>query len=280
MTPDTLLRWAVGMLPARRRDWGRAMQAELAGLERGRWSFAFSCARGVLGRPETLLRLVPRLLAVGTLAAVVWLLADIRAGVVRLEAIAMVSALAAALWLARPARIVGAAGAAILAAEALLFLHGLRLEDGATTVIAVWTAMLTIYAAALRRAPARGAAIGAGAAAAWLAAAVVDPAVPTSSAPALLVIALAAVCAGGRIPGLCAAATAALLIAVSIDGPLRLFSPWVANSAPPVYPPESVERLVDSIGIWLVGCLLAIALSLAGHANVTWTRRRGVTLTP
>ena len=96
---------------------------------------------------------------------------------------------------------------------------------------------------------------------------------PTSNAPALLVIALAAICAGGRVAGLCAAATTALLIAVLIDGPLRLFSPWVANSAPPVYPPETVDRLVDSIGIWLVGCLVATALSVAvrsgGHANVT-----------
>jgi len=65
------------------------------------------------------------------------------------------------------------------------------------------------------------------------------------------------------------------MTAVLIDGPLLLFSPWVSNSTPPVYPPESVERMVDSIGVWLVGCLLAIALSLAarapGHANVTST---------
>ena len=273
MTPDALLRWVVRLLPARRREWGLAMQAELAGLERGRWAFALSCARGVLGRPETLLRLVPRVFAAGALIAAVWLLADIRAGVVRLEAIAMVTALVAVIWVARPTRIVGAAGAAILAAEALVFLRGLRLEDGATTGIVVWTVMLTIYAVALTRAPARGAAIGAAAAAAWLAATLFDPAVPTSNAPALLVIALAAICAGGRASGLCAAATAALLIAVLIDGPLSLFSPWVANSAPPVYPPESVDRLVDSIGVWLVGCLLATALSLAArsssHANVT-----------
>lgn len=273
MTPDALLRWVVRLLPARRREWGLAMQAELAGLESGRWGFALSCARGVLGRPEALLQLLPRLLAVGALIAAVWLLADIRAGVVRLEAIAMVSALAAVIWVARPARTVGAAGAAILAAEALVFLHGLRLEDAATPVIVVWTAMLTIYAIALTRAPSRGAAIGVAAAAAWLAAAIVDPGVPTSNAPALLVIALAAICAGGRVAGLCAAATTALLIAVLIDGPLRHFSPWVANSAPPVYPPEAVDRLVDSIGVWLVGCLLATALSLAvrvrGHANVT-----------
>jgi hypothetical protein len=276
MTPDALLRAAVRLLPAQRRQWGLAMQAELASLERGRWRFALSCARGVLGRPETVLRLVPRLLVAAASVAAVWLLADIRSGVVRLEAIAMVTALAAVVWFARPARMVGAAGAAILATEALVFLHGLRLEDGATTGIVVWTVMLTIYAIALTRAPARGAAIGAAAAAAWLAAALFDPAVPTSNAPALLVIALAAICAGGRTSGLCAAATTALLIAVLIDGPLRLFSPWVANSAPPVYPPESVDRLVDSIGVWLVGCLLAVALSLAvragGHANVTSPR--------
>ena len=46
-----------------------------------------------------------------------------------------------------------------------------------------------------------------------------------------------------------------------IDGPLRLFSPWVANSAPPAS--GSVERLVDSIGVWWLGRLLAAALSLA-----------------
>jgi hypothetical protein len=276
MTPDALLRAAVRLLPAQRRQWGLAMQAELASLERGRWRFALSCARGVLGRPETVLRLVPRLLVAAASVAAVWLLADIRSGVVRLEAIAMVTALAAVVWFARPARMVGAAGAAILATEALVFLHGLRLEDGATAGIVVWTVMLTIYAIALTRAPARGAAIGAAAAVAWLAAALFDPAVPTSNAPALLGIALAAICAGGRTSGLCAAATTALLIAVLIDGPLRLFSPWVANSAPPVYPPESVDRLVDSIGVWLVGCLLAVALSLAvragGHANVTSPR--------
>jgi hypothetical protein len=234
MTPDALLSWAVRRLPAQRRPWGRAMQAELASLEHGRWRFALSCARGVLGRPETIFGLVRRV---------------------------------------RPVR---AAGAVVLVTEALVFLNWLRLGGAATAPIVVWTVMLTIYAVALRHAPARGAAIGAAAAAAWLAATVVDPAVPTSNGPALLVIALAVICARGRIAGLCAGATAALLIAVSIDGPLRVFSPWVANSAPPVYPPEAVERLVDSIGIWMVGCLLAVALSLAvrasSHVNVTSPR--------
>ena len=131
--------------------------------------------------------------------------------------------------------------------------------------------MLSIYALALTRAPARGFAIGAAVAAAWLVATVVDPGVPTSTGPALLAIAFAAICARGRIAGLCAAASAALLIAVLIDGPLSLLSPWVANSAPPVYPPESVDRLVDSVGIWLFGTLIAAALGLATRATVTRT---------
>ena len=167
----------------------------------------------------------------------------------------------------------GVAALALLGAEALIFLRGLQSASGATTVIFVWTTMLSIYALTLTRAPVRGLAIGAAVAAAWLVAAVIDPGVPTSTGPALLAIAVAAICARGRLAGLCAAASAALLIAVLIDGPLRLFSPWVANSAPPVYPPESVDRLVDSVGIWLFGTLIAAALALAtranGHANVT-----------
>ena len=95
----------------------------------------------------------------------------------------------------------------------------------------------------------------------------VHPDAASSNGPAVLAIAFAALSAAWagaerRIAGLCAAATTALLIALLIDGPLRALSPWVSNSAPPVYPPEMVHRLVDSIGIWLLGCLLAAALSL------------------
>ena len=154
MTPDTLLRWVVQLLPAQRREWGLAMQAELAGLERGRWGFALSCARGVLGRPETLLRLVPRLFVLGAFMAAVWLLAKIQDAPVRLEAIAMVSILGVVAWLTRPSRLVGVAALAILGAEGLIFLRGLQGESDATAGIVIWTAMLSIYALALTRAPA------------------------------------------------------------------------------------------------------------------------------
>jgi hypothetical protein len=267
MTPEVVLRLIVRRLPERRREWGQAMEAELAGLDSGRWRFALSCARGVLGRPETIVRLVPPLLAAGAAGIAVWLLAAIPDGPVRLEAIAMVSVLGVVAWFTRPARLMGAAALAILGAEGLIFLRGLQGESDATAGIVIWTTMLSIYALALTRAPARGFAIGAAVAAAWLVATVIDPGVPTSTGPALLAIAFAAICARGGIAGLCAAATAALLIAVLIDGPLSVLSPWIANSAPPVYPPESVDRLVDSVGIWLFGTLIAAALGLAIRAN-------------
>ena len=154
-----------------------------------------------------------------------------------------------------------------------MLVAGVRRHDvaSATTVIAVWTAILSIYLVAATslgavssRTLARGAGLGVSAGAAWLAAVLVDPDVASSNGPAVLAIAAAAFGAGwgSRIAGLCAAATTAMLIALLIDGPLRALSPWVSNSAPPVYPPETVHRLVDSAGVWLLGCLLAAALSL------------------
>jgi hypothetical protein len=197
----------------------------------------------------------------------------------------------------RTARVVSAGGLAVIAAEALIFINDARLSpasnvDGpdlasATALIGVWTVMLTIYTLALARMTARrsaltthtlaaGAAAAIAAAAAWLIAAVVDPSVPTSSRPALLAVGAAAVCAAvlgtrrgrgaqHRLAGLSAAAGAALLIAVMIDGPLRIFPAWVPNSAPPI-DPATADRLVDPIGIWLLGCLLATAV-LVGRAT-------------
>jgi hypothetical protein len=299
---ERLLGWSVRMLPARRREWGRAMQAELAAIEPGpaRWGFALGCARAALGHPATIAGVAQRLPAAAVVIGAALFAGGIRPASLRREVIAMVAILALVSWLARrgaifgpaargrTARVVGAAGFAVIATETLIFIGWARGRgpDGgsATTLVVVWTAMLTVYSIALARLTARrsavsrrtlvaGAGTGVTAAAAWLAAAALDPAVPTSSGPAVVAIAAGAACAGlasgrpfgrgtqSRIAGLCAAAGGALLIAVMIDGPLRLFSPWVANSAPPAS--GSVERLVDSIGVWWLGCLLAAALSLA-----------------
>ncbi len=51
--PLRLLRWAVGLLPADRVDWGQAMLGELDRIEgrSGRWRFALGCVAGVVLLP-------------------------------------------------------------------------------------------------------------------------------------------------------------------------------------------------------------------------------------
>ena len=53
MSADLLLAVVVRLLPAARRDWGRAMRAETAALPPGRerWTHALGCAGAVLAQP-------------------------------------------------------------------------------------------------------------------------------------------------------------------------------------------------------------------------------------
>src|SRR5206468_1801624 len=66
-----LLDAAVRALPARRREWGEAMRAELPaiGAGRARWRFAAGCLRVVAVQPELLRGIGYPLLGVGVLAA-------------------------------------------------------------------------------------------------------------------------------------------------------------------------------------------------------------------
>lgn len=311
--PARFLGFGVRLLPGPRQEWGRAMLAELGAIEStpDRWRFALSCTRSALTLPSAIL--ARRLLVASAAAGAIALAARIPLAGVRWEAMAMMAVLVAVAWLARrvavfgpvagsrAARAVSAGGLAVIAAEVLIFLDDARASNrgpgSATTLIAVWTAMLAIYALTLARLTARrsnvtayslatGAAAAVAAAAAWLIASVADPHVPASSGPALLAIAAAAICAGvagarrgeHRLAPLSAAAGAALLIAVMIDGPLRLFPAWVSNSAPPI-DPGTAERLIDPVGIWLLGCLLATALLLISGARRE-RAARGFSLTP
>ena len=115
MSPDRLLSWAVRQLPARREEWGRAMQAELAALEPAdRWRFALSCTRAALSRPATL-KWLPA--ALWSSRAVV-LAAGIPVVSVRLEAFAMLALLAAVAWGSRRFGPVAASGTARLVSAA------------------------------------------------------------------------------------------------------------------------------------------------------------------
>jgi hypothetical protein len=308
-TPAFLLEGVTNLLPAHRQDWGRAMQAELAGIgpAPARWRFALGCTRAVLGRPAVIAKVGWWTSMAAVLVAAAVLAAGIPFGSIRSEAIAMVAFLAALFWLirrpailgpvasGRAARLVLASGFIVGAAKALVFLNGLRLLphgpdfSTSTTLVVVWTMTLTVYMIALVRVtagrsavPARclatGAGVGAATAAIWLIVVLLWPSIPSSSAPEIFAITASAAAAvaialrsgrveQGLLSGLLAAASTALVIGVLIDGPLPALARWVPNSAPPVWPPDAPDRLVDSIGVWLLGLLLAAALSLAVRTN-------------
>jgi hypothetical protein len=309
--PSFLLSRVARLLPADRQDWGRAMQAELAGIGPAseRWRFTLGCTRAVLSRPAVIAKVGWCASLAGLLAAAAALAVEIPFDSIRREAIAMVAFLAGLFWLTRrpqlfgpvasnrTAQLVLAAGLAAGAAKVLIFLNDLRrMPDGpdfatSTTLVVVWTLTLTVYLLALVRATSRraaiptrslatGAGVGAGATALWLLAIVLWPSLPSSSAPEVFAMTVAAEVAlalelrSGRIglasslvTGVLAAATTALLIGVLLDGPLPALTRWVPNSAPPVWPPDAPHRLVDSIGVWLLGLLLAAVLSLAIRSN-------------
>jgi hypothetical protein len=100
---------AVRALPADRRDWGLAMQAELATVEdaAARRSFAFGCTRTLLTRPATLLRLARAAFAPAVGAVSVALALAIPSAGVRAEALALIAVLAGALWLGRRPGLLG-----------------------------------------------------------------------------------------------------------------------------------------------------------------------------
>lgn len=160
----------------------------------------------------------------------------------------------------------------------------------ATVVLVAWAVMLALFVLAAVRATARAAAVpptllsataccGFGATGAWLVMALAVPRVATTMVPALF----AAVGAGGlaaavaerlsrrtRLPGaerpavaaLLAATITSLTIAVAVDGLLPLMHAYARNSAPPWTPGA---RLIDPVGLLLVGALLAVLTAVASR---------------
>ena len=208
--PAHLLLWTAPLLPANRRQWGQAMQAELAGLETpaDRWRFAGGCALAILRRP-----------APGALAAVVVPGAFVLATILltartaylplRLVLVAMAAVLAAvylcgdraALFAPGPTRsrvagVVRAGGALTLAWLSFGLVLGMRSGNGdvvdrATAGVPIMTVVIGLYllgflaltspALADRRVLTRGVGLGIVAATAWLAMALTHPPLPLSS---------------------------------------------------------------------------------------------------
>src|SRR5690349_15841811 len=137
-------------------------------------------------------------------------------------------------------------------------------------VAIVWTVLALIHAGAVLRLTApdarlAGVAFGIAAFSLWALLCLMTPALPPSKAPSGLAIALAGLAAVLWTPrdtprpaaaaGLTAAMTVALLSTVYLDLVLPHLGRWVSTSAPP----SSSYRLVDSVGLYLLGAILAIA---------------------
>jgi hypothetical protein len=156
-----------------------------------------------------------------------------------------------------------------------------------TTLLTVWTVMLTFYAIAAIRLTADGARVsartliagtGAGLAAAsvWLVACLLAPGLSTMNTPTFVAVGAAAAAAIGSVlwrttpraigqclvAGVSAAGTTALLIGVLMDRLLVKLPHYVANNHPPVWPASDYHRLPDSISMWMLGALLSVALLL------------------
>jgi hypothetical protein len=169
--------------------------------------------------------------------------------------------------------------AGFLAAD---LIAGMRLN-----VAIVWTVLSLIHAAAILRLTApdlrlTGVAFGLAAFGLWALLCLMTPTLPTSNAPAGLAVALAGLAAvlwtpresprSAAAAGLTAAMTVALLSTVYLDTVLANTGRWVTNSAPP----SPSFRLVDSVGLFMLGAVLAIAVLV----TLPWgtLRRRGSVL--
>jgi hypothetical protein len=189
----------------------------------------------------------------------------------------------------RPAYLVRVVGLTAVAADELATAWWVRHADHPDSidraVLVVWTVMLVIYlggvarlsAERLRLAPpvlAAGVVFGLVTFVLWALLCLMAPNVPTSNVPAVLALSLAALAAiqwtrrdaastrPVAIAGLSAAATVAFLSAAFIDGVLPHLGRWVSTSAPPVpmVGPHGPYRLVDSVGLFLLGTLIVVAL--------------------
>ena len=310
MTPaDRLLSAAVWVMPAERRDWARAMRAELAAIDRpaDRWSFAWGCLRA-----SHLLRGVLHLLAVlGALGALLAWIATVDYAPLFWILSVVASVLAAVCWQGRRAGMLGPTGdglaawllraggylaAAAVIVVALAHAHPTTLEaanagDGLLAMLAVAGSFLIGLAsvgarrsAATRRVLITGAGSAVAATAVWLIVVLAEPPIPASVGWALAVTAGAAVVAvlanagtaqGSLLAGLLAIAGAMALIFLSVlllarFGSDALIPDITPGALPGQHISESRIEIVDPYVLILI--LSAMAATALGLAAVT-TRR-------
>ena len=134
--PALLLAAATRVLPAGHRDWGRAMEAELASItdRPDRWSFARGCVWAASAEFHLLRGLLHLVAVLGTLATLVAWISAVDYLPLALILYVIVPVLAALCWAARQAGMLGPTGNGVIA---WLLRAGGYLIAGAIAVVAV-----------------------------------------------------------------------------------------------------------------------------------------------
>ncbi|GAA1530875.1 hypothetical protein GCM10009827_055710 [Dactylosporangium maewongense] len=306
-----LLALVVRLLPASRRDWGRAMLAESAAIPPGRdrRSHALGCVAAVVCQPAVLRTLAYPLAAVAVLAGVLRWSAGIayqplRWGVVGVIALLLAVALAARalgpVAAGRTARAVRAGGCLLVAALTAAFAaaaghHGPP-DEQARTAVPIFAVLLTSYligflaltaarTAVTGRALAAGVAAACAAAGVWLALQVAFPPLPTNVGGALFAIgcgvAATLLARGGALAALSVGVLAPLLVfggvvLLSVYGPPRLIPDLVPAALTPAddLANSRIEIQDPYVAMLFLACLSALTLTAAA---VT-TRRPAATM--
>jgi hypothetical protein len=222
--PARLLAAAVRVMPAARRDWGRAMQAELTAVaERSdRWSFAWGCVRAAAVQFHLLRGAVHLLVVLGTLGAMLAWTATVDYPPLAWILSVVVSVLTGVCWEARRAGMLGpigdgatawvlricgyvAAGGIVVVAVAHARPATMEAADAGVGLLVFATVpagfligLITVCAkrsAATRRVLITGAGSGLAATMVWVIIVVVAPPIPASAGWALAMTGTAAVTA-------------------------------------------------------------------------------------
>jgi hypothetical protein len=287
------------------------MLAELAALEPGpaRRRFAWGCARAVLTASVTASRLGYAVLVAGALTGAVVLTDRVPYGPLHSGLIGLVAVLVVLSFVGRRpglgpvagapvARAVRAAGYLLVGGTALSLVFGLREGgdpvDRAGAVFPFLTVTLSVYLVGFLvatradrpvaiRALGIGFAAGLGATVLWLGAVLVTPPVPPTAGPALLAMVLAATVAGVASRSVLAAALAGTVTALGIWllvsvlaslGPARLIPELAPHALTPAdrLANSRIELVDPYVAVLLLGCLVAVALSLSAFATARTPR--------
>jgi hypothetical protein len=284
-TPALLLAAATRVLPAGHRDWGRAMEAELASItdRPRRWSFARGCVWAAAAEFHLLRGLLHLLAVLGTLATLLIWISAVDYPPLAVILYVVVPVLAAVCWAARQAGMLGPTGngvvawllraggyliAGAIAAVAVAHSHPATLEAGdrgsgvlvfATLAASLLFGLVSVSArrsAATARVLVTGIGSGLGATAAWLIIMLIAPPIPPSVGWALTMTAAAAiigVLANGRRSDTNSACLLAGLLAVTatmlfIFATVVAMAQWGPDRLIPAITPHALpaDRIAES----------------------------------